>query len=69
VVDLFRRDARDTPLIVDGRRAERPVIDVDVRAADLAVRLDREEAGQKVAIFLGHLREISRFDAIGELRH
>jgi hypothetical protein len=40
-----------------------------VWAADLAVRLDREEAGQEVAIFLGHLPEILRFDAIGELRH
>jgi hypothetical protein len=40
-----------------------------VRAADLTVRLDREEASQEVAIFLGHLPEVLRFDAIGELRH
>ena len=36
VVDLLRGDTRDAPLVVDRRRAERPVVDVDVRAADLA---------------------------------
>src|SRR2546430_14681998 len=46
VVNLFRRDPRDAPLIIHGWRTKRPVIDIDVRAADLAVGLDREEAGQ-----------------------
>ena len=69
VIDLLRRDARDAPLVVDGGRAERPVVDVDVRPADLAVRLDGEQADEEIAVLVRHLREVVRLDAIAELRH
>ena len=69
VVDLLGGDPRDAPLIVDGRRAQRPVVDVDVGSADLAVRLDGEKAREKVLIFLRHLREVLGLDLVVELRH
>src|SRR5439155_109655 len=67
VVDLLGGDARDPPLIVDRRRAERPVIDVDVGTADLAVRLDREEPREEVLILLRHLRKVLGLDLVREL--
>ena len=69
MIDLFRRDTRDAPLVVNGRRAKCPMVDVDVRPTDLAVRLDREQADQKVFVFGRHLSEILGRDLVVELRH
>jgi hypothetical protein len=66
MVHLFGRRAGNDQLIQLGRRVGQNVLDIKVRAADLAVGLNRDDSAQKILVFQVLFLEILKLYFVGK---
>ncbi len=66
MVHLFGRRAGDDKLIQLGRRVGQDILNIEVRAADLTVRLNRQYSPQKILILRILFFEILKFYFVGK---